>query len=256
MKNMASQISGIIDVVLKRRGILEYICEHEPDKRTLVNELPQSRPTIDRAIRQLEEYDLVERSNGTCRPTYTGTVACELCADFKGAFEMLEEAGGEIASLPIDATLDTSIFLNGDVFHPPNHAPYERIEPLYDDIENSEDIVAVSDILIPHIERILEQGLANDVDIMLLVNDGALDVLLEKQPSKIIPHIESSNSIYRGIELCQYSLFLIDGEILYTGIFSETNHLSSVIRNTNPQAVQWANQLISDLKREGTILTA
>jgi len=252
---MASEISGVIDVVLKRRGILEYICQHEPDKRTLVSNLSQSRPTIDRAIRQLEEHNLVERTNGVCEPTYTGKIACDLCSDFRDAFEMLENAGDEIASLPTNAELDTSVFLDGVVFHPPDYAPYERIEPLYDDIKDAEEIVAVSEVLVPHIDKILEQGLKEDVDVSLFVNDGAMDVLLEKQPNKVIPHIESGDTIYRGIEISQYSLFLIDGEILYTGIFSPTNHLSTIIRNKNHQAIQWATQLISHLKDEGTLLT-
>jgi len=253
---MASEISGVIDVVLKRRGILEYICQHEPDKRTLESNLSQSRPTIDRAIRQLEDHNLVERTNGVCEPTYTGKIACDLCSDFRDVFEILESAGDEIASLPTDAELDTSVFFDGVLFHPPDYAPYERIEPLYDDIRDAEEIVAVSEVIVPHIDQILEYGLDENVDMSLFVNDGAMDILLEKQPNKVIPHIESGDSIYKGIEISQYSLFLIDDEVLYTGIFSPTNHLSTIIRNKNHQAIQWATQFISHLQDEGTLLTA
>jgi len=252
---MASSVSEIADVVLKRRNILEYICECQPDKRTVVENLPESRPTVDRAIRELEDHDLVERTDGVCKPTYTGIIACELCEDFQDSFKTLTETGAELASLPLDAELDTSIFLDGDVFHPPDYAPYETIEPMDEEIRGGEELVAVSEVLIPHINTILEQGMIDDVDVTLLVNDEVLDVLLENQPDSIIPHIESGDAVYRGIDVSRYSLFLIDGEVLYTGIYSQTNHLSSVIRNTNSQAIQWAKDHISEIREEATLLT-
>ncbi|WP_434523171.1 hypothetical protein [Halorubrum sp. AS12] len=253
---MASSTGNIVDVVLKRQTVLEYICQCKPDKRTLVENLSESRPTINRAVRELEDLDLVERVDGVCKPTYTGQTAYNLCKEFTNSFQMLQETSPELSSLPLDAELDKSIFLGGSVFHPPDYAPYERIQPLDNDLRNGEKIVAATEILIPHIDEILRQGTDGDADITLFVSNDVLDVLLDNQPDRIIPHIESGDGIYRGIEISRYSLFLIDDEILYTGIYSDTNHLSAVIRNTNQQVIQWAKESISELEDEGTLLTA
>ncbi|MGQ3330623.1 transcriptional regulator FilR1 domain-containing protein [Halorubrum sp. FL23] len=93
-------------------------------------------------------------------------------------------------------------------------------------------------------------------NITLFLSNSVLDVLLKNQPDTITPHIESCNAIYRGIEIPQYSLFLIDDEILYTGIYSQTNHLSTVIRNTNQRVIEWAKEMVSEFEDEGTLLTA
>ncbi|MFC6752055.1 hypothetical protein [Halorubrum tibetense] len=253
---MASSIGPIVDVVLKRRIVLEYICQCKPDKRTLVGNLSESRPTVDRAVRELEDHDLVKRVDGVCKPTYTGKTAYELCEEFRNSFQMLKETSTELSSLPLDAGLDKSIFLDGSVFHPPDCAPYETIQPMDKDIRNGEKIIAVTEVLIPHIDKILKQGADDNADITLFVSNDVLDVLLDKQPGSIIPHIESGDAIYRGIGVSHYSLFLIDDEILYTGIYSDTNHLSAVIRNTNQQVIQWAKEMVSGFKDEGTLLTA
>ncbi|WP_128906631.1 transcriptional regulator FilR1 domain-containing protein [Halorubrum amylolyticum] len=169
---------------------------------------------------------------------------------------MLKETRTELSSLPLEAGLDKSIFLDGSVFQPPDYAPYERIQPLNNDLRNGEKIVAATEILIPHIDEILKQGTNGEVDITLFVSNDVLDVLLDNQPGSIIPHIESGDAVYRGIEVSRYSLFLIDAEILYIGIYSDTNHISTVIRNTNQQAIQWAKKSVSELEEEGTLLTA
>lgn len=253
---MVSHRENILDVVLKRQNILEFICQEKPYKRTLVENLSESRPTIDRAVRELEDHDLVKRVDGVCKPTYTGKTAYELCEEFRNSFQILKETSTELSSLPPDAGLDKSIFLGGSVFHPPDSAPYETIQSIDEDIGNGEKIVAATEVLTPYIDQILRQGADNKEDITLFLSNSVLDVLLKNQPDTIIPHIESCKAIYKGIELPQYSLFLIDDEILYTGIYSRTNHLSTVIRNTNPQVIRWAKKMVSGFEDEGTLLTA
>lgn len=253
---MASSVCETIDVVLKREEILRLICENQPDKRDLVDAVSESRPTIDRALRELEDHELVRRTDGICKPTYTGKIAYELCRDFKSTFETLDETSTELSSLPLDAELDKAIFHTGSVFHPPDYAPYGRIKPLHDDLKSSAEVVAVTEILIPQITRILRQGLEDSVDIELLIGNEVFDVLLENQPETILPHIESGDAVYKDAGVSRYSLLLIDDEILYTVIYSQTNHLSAVVRNTNHQAVQWSKEHISELKKEATLLTA
>lgn len=246
----------LIDVVLKREEILELICQEQPDKRDLVDALPDSRPTIDRAIRELESHELVQRENGVCKPTYLGRKACELYCEFKDTYETLTEVDIELTSLSLDTEIDNSVLQDSSVFHPPDYAPYEQIEPINDDIEVGEEIVAATPILIPHINQILSRAIEDQVDVDLVLCSEALDVLLKNQPETIIPCIESSDTIYTNDELLQYSLFLVDNEVLYIAFYSQTNHLSAVIRNTNRQAIQWAEDLTMALKEDATLFTA
>lgn len=245
---MASSKS-IIDVVLKRRIILKYICQHKPDKRNLVESVSESRPTVDRAVRELEDLNLVERRNGACEPTFTGQTAYDICEEFRDSFQILKKIKTKNSSLSPEANLHKSIFFGGSVYTPPDHAPYDKIKLVNKDLTNAKNIIAVFGVLSPYINTIIAQGEhEKSTNITLLVSNKILDEGL----ISLTPHIESCIQIYGGIGSPEYSLFLIDDEILYIGVHSETNHISAVIRNTNQQAIQWAKDSISELKNNGT----
>lgn len=254
---MSSPAREIIEVVLKRATILQYICEEQPTKRDLVDSAPDSRPTIDRAIRELEEYQLVRRKDGVCQPTYTGKMAYELCQEYKNSFDALEKADVEVSALPLDAGLSKAVFHTGSVFQPPEHAPYEKIKPMYEDFTNGDTLSGVTRVLIPpYINQILARSARGALDVELVIDSGALDILLETQEETALKCIESGDTIYKVNGLSQYSVFLIDSEILYVTLYSDTNHLSAVIRNTSCGAIRWAENHIADFKNEASLLTA
>lgn len=254
---MSTEPQEILGIVFKRSGILRLICEEEPDKRELVERVPKSRPTVDRAVRELESYNLVHRENGVCKPTYTGRMACGLYSDLEHCFATLEDVKAGLSALPRDTDLDEVVFHGASVFQPPDHAPYEKIKPMYEDFSECEDVVGITRVVLPpYINQILAYGARDVAVIELVITDEILDVLLENQQDLIVACIESGESVYKTGDLSNYSLFLIDGEILYIAVYSDLNHLSAVIRNTNCEAVKWANNKISRAKDEATLLTA
>jgi predicted transcriptional regulator len=244
-------------VVFKRASILRLVCEERPEKRELVASVPKSRPTVDRAIRELEDFNLVRRENGVCKPTYTGKMACTLFSDLEHSFATLEDVKDELSSLPRDADLDEGIFHGASVFQPPDHAPYEKIEPMYEDFSECTKLVGMTRVVLPpYISRVLESGARGAADIDLIITDQVLEVLLENDHDLIMECIETGDSIYTLEGLSKYSLFLIDSETLYIAVYSESNHLSTVLRNTEHQAVEWARNKISSLKNDASLLTA
>lgn len=62
----------VIETVLRRSAFLSCLESGPKDKRTLVEELDYSRSTVDRGIRELEAFDLVEYENGSYGITSVG----------------------------------------------------------------------------------------------------------------------------------------------------------------------------------------
>ena len=252
-----SPTSNMLQVVHKRLDILRYVCKQQPPKRELVDAVSKSRPTIDRAIRELEEYNLVRRANGLCKPTFTGRKACALYVDVKDSFDILDDANAELSSLPLDAELSTAIFRGSSVFQPPDHAPYKRIEPMYDDLSEGSSLVAATRVFLPpYVNQILSRGTSGAMDVDLLIHKQIPDALPENQKSTLFECVKSGNTVLKVNQLPEYSLFLIDDEILYIAVYSDTNHLSTVIRNTGHQAIQWTKARISKIKESAIPLTA
>lgn len=252
-----SSTSGMIQVVHKRLDILRYVCKHQPAKRELVDYTSKSRPTIDRAIRELEEYNLVRRANGLCKSTFAGRKACELYVDVTDSFDILDDANAELSSLPLDAELSTAIFRGGSVFKPPDHAPYKRIEPMYDDLSDGNSLIAATHVFLsPYVNQILSRGASGAMDVELLIHKQIPNALSEDQKSTLRECVKSGNTVLTVDQLPECSLFLIDDEILYITLCSDTNHLSMVIRNTADQAIQWTKSRISKIKESATPFTA
>lgn len=249
--------SSMLQVVHKRLDILRYVCKQRPAKQELVDAASKSRPTIDRAIRELEEYNLVRRANGLCKPTFAGRKACKLYVDVKDSFDILDDANAELSSLPLDAELSTAIFRDGSVFQPPDHAPYKRIEPMYDDLSEGNSLVAAAHVFLsPYVNQILSRGASGAMNVDLLIHKQIPDALSEDQKSTLRECVKSGDTVLKVDQLPEYSLFLIDDDILYIAVCSDTNHLSMVIRNTGRQAIQWAKARISKIKDSATPLTA
>ncbi|MDL0125960.1 hypothetical protein PNQ92_11140 [Halobacterium salinarum] len=248
---------SMIQVVHKRLDVLRYICEQRPAKQELVDATSKSRPTIDRVIRELEEHNLVRRANGLCKPTFAGKKACDLYLGVTDSFNLLDDANGELSSLPIDTELPTSIFRDSAVFQPPDHTPYKKIEVMYDDFSEGDSLIAATPVFLsPYINQILSRGASGEMNVSLIVHEEIPDALPESKKSALFECRKSGNTVVEVDQIPEYSLFLIDERILYLTLFSDTNHLSVAIRNTSDRAIRWSKSRISEIKENATTLTA
>ncbi|GAA0268457.1 transcriptional regulator FilR1 domain-containing protein [Halobacterium noricense] len=247
-----SEGNNMLKTVLRRAEVLHLVCNEMPEKRNLEDEVAKSRPTIDRAIRELEEEHLVCRDNGLCKPTSAGQLANELYEQFEQSFGRLSKIEQELAALPVETTLPGTILEGASLFQTPDHAPYTTIDPLVDDLLQADNIVVMTPVLIsPYLEEISNQRNASQIEISLITtetvaetfNTGAANSLTDD--SRLIDQLVVSDA------LPQYGLILVDGAVSYTLIFTDTNHLSAVIRNTRPDTVEWTRKKIVQSKQHG-----
>ncbi|MFC3478177.1 helix-turn-helix transcriptional regulator [Halobacterium litoreum] len=252
-----SASSGVLQVVHKRLDILRYVCDQHPSKRKLADAASKSRATVDRAVRELEEHDLVYRTDGQCKPTLAGAKACELYVDVEESFAVLDDVTPELSALSPDADLPSTLFRDGSVFQPPARAPYERIEPLYEDLSRADSLVAVTRVFLsPYVDQTMSRGASGEMDLELLVDEEMIDAMPDAQHSVLRECIDSGATVYAVDEPPDYTLFLVDGERLYVALYADSNHLSAVIQNTGTRAVEWAADRLSRLQRRATQLSA
>ncbi|WP_167879985.1 transcriptional regulator FilR1 domain-containing protein [Halorhabdus rudnickae] len=247
---------SLIQVVDKRINILQVVCEEYPTKRDLTNAVSDSRATVDRAIRELEEFNLVCRENGSCRPTYTGILARNLYMDFANAFSILENTNDVVSSLSLDENLVKDIFHGGSIFRPSNFAPYEIIDPISEDLKVSNELVLVSPVYIPsYFNQVLSQGAENSSNVDLIINSRIVDILMDSE-SVVEKYLYNGNKIFKKNKTPNYGILNIDKDIVYVLLFTTEGYLSSIIRNTTQSAVQWSMSRISKIKEESSNFTA
>lgn len=252
---MGSDIHDMIGVVSSRAAILSCIYEHSRDKRELTEALPQSRSTIDRAVRTLEEYDLVYREGGSCHLTYVGKAAYECYDGLERSFDTLDDARSMLAPVSLDTDICHSVFEDGVVLHPPEQTPYREIREVCEEIRASSRIRLLSSVALPpYIDQILSAAVNDSTDVVVVTTPGVVEALRETRRELMGPSIATGDTIYQTDGLPAYAPLLIDEDVLYTAFFADSNHLTGVIKNTADRPIRWAASQISAHRADATLV--
>lgn len=104
-----SEADALLSVLIKRQPLLELIRYGTTDKRELENELEISRPTIDRAFRNLEGFDIISSSGTDYEMTLFGRYLFEEVTNARDTVETLEKSKPLLKHLPPAAELPIQV---------------------------------------------------------------------------------------------------------------------------------------------------
>lgn len=82
----------VLHCIEKRHDVLSQLVSGVTDQRRLCDSIGISRPTLSRALHQLEENDLVQSTGSEYQPTPLGRVAWELYDETLSAFQRLTKS--------------------------------------------------------------------------------------------------------------------------------------------------------------------
>lgn len=98
-----------VETVASRRRLLELLESKALTKHDLVEETDQSRSTIDRAIRELEEVGFVERTRSSYETTVSGRLARERLEQFLAESTAIVDTSAVLSELPDEPALPVSL---------------------------------------------------------------------------------------------------------------------------------------------------
>lgn len=253
---MSNTLQEMIDVVFNRADILEMICNETHDKRKLVNNLPISRPTIDRAVRELEDHNLVKRSGGICKPTFSGKLALEMYKITAETIKTIHNNSEMLNELPENTNLPLLLLMDGSIHLPSDCAPYSPIEPVYPKLKKAETLESLIPVILPHQLKLVHQKFnSTNADAEVIINSNMLDTLLKQHYEKTHEMISKGNTLYRVDQIPNYSLFICDDKIVFVTIYSPTNQPLGVIENSSERALQWAQNQYLIYRKNASLLT-
>lgn len=155
-------------------------------KCELADDLEESRSTIDRALRELEDAGFVERADRGYRTTLTGELALEAYRRYSARLDGLLSARDALDPLPTDAALDGALFEEATVSLPTScspHAPVEALESLLADADHARvfaTAVIPAYVDIYH-EKIVEEGMTADI----VCAEGVFDWILSRREEEL-----------------------------------------------------------------------
>ena len=244
-------VGALRDVVARRRDVLARIDATGVRKRTLVEAVDVSRSTVDRAVRDLEEYGLVERTNGGVSRTLAGRLALEGHDRLIDRLRGLRRAEPVLRSLPPGADLPATVFAGSEVFLPDAANPYRPMEFAGDLAKRSDRVRACAPAIIaPQVEMyrdaVVERGLTLDV----VVTEAALERLVTEFSGAVQQALATGRcAVYRTDESLDYSLFVAqcpDGAEMGLGVYDE-HGTTGYVGNDRPEAVEWARGRLDEV---------
>jgi len=250
-----------LDVLTKRLGVLRRLCSGAAYKRDLVDELDQSRSTINRAIDDLASVDLVERTDEGFTATLAGRLALERLGTFQRDLDDVVAAEAVVDPLPVDAPLDTAVVAGSEPVPATDPAPYRPLEGFHDDLASAARYRALLPSLDDprHVRLLYEHVVTDGRPAELVVSPEVLDTLRSEFPRRTAAMAESDGfGLFVG-DVPPFALALADREppddgeqtagadpdgetTVHVVVFTERGGVHGTLANETHEAVRWATE--------------
>ncbi|QDX39556.1 winged helix-turn-helix domain-containing protein [Salarchaeum sp. JOR-1] len=252
----ADDTVGLVGLLAQRGDYLESIADGVTEKRALVDAHDASRSTVDRAVRQLADAGLVDRTHGEVALTTTGRLALDAYTTFRNRVTGIDDANDVLDGVDDADDLDVRLFENATVVEAA-HTPQKPMDEVADVIRTATEVRVLAPLVLPsHVEiyrdRVNENALAADV----VVTQAVLDELVTNHQDTIETFVGSDDAAlsFTNDDL-PYGLVLAsldDRDVVL--VVCGTGPVAGVLRNDTPDAVAWAADRFASARETATRL--
>lgn len=247
-----TSVPDVARLVARRSSILAALRHTARTKRDLASSLDSSRSTVDRAIRELEQAGLVERTDGALALTLPGVLALESHERHTAELAGIEDVQRRLETLPADLDVPPALFRDPTVDAPNRHAPQRPTDPLAHLLEDATHVKHYATGIRP------EYG---DTYWDVVFDDGRLDVVATNEV--VTESIRANQDILQealatnGFTLAEtdesrpYSIVIGDDRDVCVLLY-EDHSLQMVIRNDTPGTIHWALETFESLSADAT----
>ncbi|WP_336037198.1 helix-turn-helix transcriptional regulator [Halobacterium yunchengense] len=237
--------SSFREGVSKRYPVLEALLGEPKSKRALTEELPHSRSTVDRAIRELQSLGCVDTvdSAGRYRVTHVGRLGFEYERTYRERMATVADSAALLEGVPADAPLATE-FVAGMQAHVSRRAPDVAFQPGRELVERADRLRGTATVVRRQYFDVLgEQVHSDGFELELVLDGGLVEVINRNYAAEFASLTEAAGvTILESEDPIPYALWLTDDDGGTTaGI---TLHADGGVKgsmtNAAPAAVEWA----------------
>ena len=247
-------VADTVELLARRAGLLRSLRSGTKSKRDLVDALSVSRSTVDRAIRNLEARGFVGRGGGTVDITLKGRLAFAAFESLAADVESLDAAGSVLEPLHAASTMDVSLLRNAEVVQPDPVTPHRSADALLEYLRDASRVRGFANVVLPsyvgvYRDNILNQGTSVD----LVVTSDVLEELVTNHRDTLDRTLDTENlNLQCSGRALEYSLLVVEtGERTVVGaLVCDDRGAFGVVENDDEQAVQWATDLLEELRTD------
>jgi tetratricopeptide (TPR) repeat protein/predicted transcriptional regulator/energy-coupling factor transporter ATP-binding protein EcfA2 len=244
-------------------------CAHTPcDKRTLVAELPAARSTIDRAVRELEQVALIERTAAGYRTTAIGERATVQYHTLLDTLTDLLAARDLLVHLPPECGLPPALFGDAVVERAESALPYYLPEEIQTRIDAADHVrlvlpaLATPQLLDSCQRAVVQAGLTLEV----LTSPGLFETLIAEFPGPLAAMATARNTSYAisviddgDTNRLSFGLLLAETDATTTVsviAYSDQRTVQGTIHTETVETIQWAEDYYANVRQHANDVTA
>lgn len=256
---MSGDGAETVELLARRAPLLRALRDGPHEKRDLVATLPISRSTVDRAVRNLETKDLVER-NDALSLSLPGRLAIDAYDEFVGYVDDLESVRRVLESLSVDATVDRPLVEGATVVSPDRTSPERHAVALLEEFENATNIRGYSSAVMPTYVDLLHERIVDDgLTLELTLSSDLLDELLSAAAERVNEALSTDRLwFFEATTTLEYSLFVVkqpERTLVAAPVYDDHGR-SGVVFNDTRAAVEWAEGVYETIRDSARPLPA
>jgi predicted transcriptional regulator len=243
----------LLHLVATRHDMIESLCTGTLDKRSLQQQLDVSRPTVDRAFRELEDNGILTSTGTEYELTRFGRLFCDRFGAHMADIDEMVNLGSLLSHLPASVPLEDRLLRGAEVLESQPHAPLSPVSEFGRLASGAERVEGYFNVLLPYYvsflhRQVLEEGLAARIVLPEPVMEQAFSQHMDEISTLLD---EEGFTLVKSERTVPFGIVLIDEEHVGVSIRDEENHLQGALVNDSPDAVAWAREQIERLAAEG-----
>ncbi|WP_265111768.1 helix-turn-helix transcriptional regulator [Halosolutus halophilus] len=240
MESPGEEILGRL--VSDRRDCLAALVTKPRTKQELTNQLPCSRSTVDRAITDLSDAQLVEYAGGKWRTTYVGACTYRQYEAYSGRLCDIAEAAPVLEALPDETTMEDVFVIGSSVYETNPSVPDGTLDPMFASVRDATRVrVVVPKVMIGLADRFYRNVATGETYALeVLSATHVLEQLRELEFERGTEAMEDSNvSLYHGRIPFSFGFWISDEMEVGVIVYTKTG-IAGILVNDTDEAVDRA----------------
>lgn len=245
----------LLELGNRRFDVLERLADGPASKPTLVDDLDVSRSTVNRALRELEEWHLVERTDEGHVPTLSGRLLADALDRYLGDLSTLAEANRLLAELPADTRVPVELLRGAAVHHPTPPSPNRALNLVREHVERADRTrCLVGALADKYAAEFFRNRIEAGMEFEAVFDDDLVSFLLAERRTAIRTYVEGGD-VYT-VEDIPYSLVITEGDDVACQfvVYDDDGALAGLLVNDDPTAVEWAESTFERYREGATPL--
>lgn len=246
----------IITLLLRRERLISKLLEGVTDRRTLAQELPESRSTIYRSLESLTEEGLLSETAGHYSVTTYGRLLFTAISEFQEIVDGLQSANSLLKDVPPN-NVDFRFIANADLTASKRCAPMQPIYSIIDDIAVGKPLKILLPVVHPQIIDAITRAQENESDVEIILESEGWSHIKTNQDDEWIGRFDQDHiSVYQIDDEIPYGLILQGTPTEYGRVilYDSLGNLRGVIRNDSVRALRWAENVYQQYSKDAYIV--